>query len=269
MTQLLGGYRHDLERRAQLVATSIEFRSLVQGRYSAPTEIDPRPYHRVEDQGQQGACQGHALSSVCEHCYHIATGEPIQFSRQWCYIETQRIDKLVGRDQGSTIDGGRELASTLGVCREELWPYPGRYVTTPPDREACLQDAAQYRIRSHSVCRSYADVYEYLASGLGGVEIGISWGLEPRDGVIDRFVAGGGGHAVCFLGYSARKDSQGRNYLWLLNSWGTSWGANGWAEVAPAAVDQMARHAWTVMIGLSDLTTPKPRPVNWSTEGIY
>lgn len=30
-----------------------------------------------------------------------------------------------------------------------------------------------------------------------------------------------------------RRDSQGRAYLWLANSWSEDWGANGWAEVAP------------------------------------
>jgi hypothetical protein len=142
------------------------------------------------------------------------------------------------------------------------YPNPVRYNWRLPDE--AVKAAEPFKIRSHMVCKSYEDVFRFLSSGQGGVEIGISWGgMRPNsEGVIESFSPGGGGHAVCFLGYSTRKDSQGRNYLWLANSWSESWGYHGWAEVAPTAVDQMVRHRDTVMIGLSDLSTPVVRP--WS-----
>lgn len=89
------------------------------------------------------------------------------------------------------------------------------------------------------------------------------------EGVVEQFRPGGGGHAICFLGYSPREDAQGRKYLWLANSWSEQWGDRGWAEVAPRAVDQMAQHPETVMIGLSDLSTPAPRNVNWTKNSVF
>lgn len=266
------GYRIDLERHEALRQTAVDFRRHVDGRFAAPLEIDPRPWHRIENQGAMGSCQGHALSSVCEMAYHIATNEVIQFSPLFAYYATQKIDGLLGSDTGSTIAGGMECSKKYGACPLDVMPYPNpvRYTGAIPD--AAFSAATPFKIRSHAVCRNYDDVFSFLASGQGGVEIGIRWGtaMTPNgDGVIEQFRPGSGGHAVCFLGYSRRVDGQGRNSLWLANSWSEQWGDRGWAEVAPLAVEQMARHPETVMIGLSDLSTPAPRKIDWIQESVF
>lgn len=266
------GYRIDLERRDELARDAVDFRAHIDGLYAAPPEIDPRPWHRIENQGPMGSCQGHALSSVCEMAYHIATNEVIQFSPLFAYYATQKIDGILGRDAGSTISGGLQCARQYGACPLDVMPYPQpvRYTgRIPPE---AFEAAAPFRIRSHAICRSYDDVFAFLASGQGGVEIGIRWGaaMTPNnDGVVEQFRPGSGGHAVCFLGYSRREDVRGRKYLWLANSWSEAWGDRGWAEVAPRAVDQMAQHPETVMIGMSDLSTPMPRKIDWLKESVF
>jgi hypothetical protein len=222
-------------------------------------------------------CQGHALSSVCEMAYHIATGEVTQFSPLFAYLATQEMDGLLGRDAGSTIYNGMNVAKRIGMLPLDLMPYPNpvRYPSSVAkireELEAAYKLASPFKIRNHAICRNYSDVFNYLSSGQGGVEIGIPWGneLTPRDGLIQRFVPGGGGHAVCFMGYSKRRDTEGRKYLWLANSWSVSWGNNGWAEVAPVAVDQMGAHPFTTMIGLSDLSVPTPRKVDWRKDSVF
>lgn len=263
-----GGYLIGMEKRAELLETAREFPSICRS-VAAPDEIDPRTDTVVENQGQQGACQGHALSSVVEHCYRIATGDKIQLSRQYAYIGTQRIDGITG-DSGSTISGGVRLAKERGIPLETVWPYPGRYVATPPGGwDHQYREAAQFKIGYHTVCASYDDVFAFLASGQGGISIGISWGVSPVNGVVEQYTPSGGGHAVSLLGYSKRKDSRGRNYIWLLNSWGAGWGNGGWAEVAPSAIDAMARAQWTVMIGLSDMVDAKPRKIDWKKASVF
>jgi hypothetical protein len=266
------GYRIDLERHDELAGGAVDFRSLIDGHFAAPDEIDPRPWHRIENQGSMGSCQGHALSSVCEFAYHIATGEVTQFSPLFAYYATQQIDGLLGRDVGSTISGGMRCAKEFGACPLDAMPYPNPVRYTGRIPPAAFDAAAPFRIRSHAVCKNYDDVFQFLAAGLGGVEIGISWGaaMTPdSQGLIESFRPGGGGHAVAFLGYSPRIDAQQRKYLWLANSWSENWGERGWAEVAPRAVDEMARHPHTVMIGLSDLSTPTPRKVDWVKDSVF
>ena len=272
------GYRISRERRDLLEQMASPMLLRAGADFEPPEEIDPRPWHRIEMQGGMGSCQGHALSSVCEMAYHIATGEVTQFSPLFAYLATQEMDGLLGRDAGSTIYNGMNVAKRIGQLPLELMPYPNpvRYPSLPiskirEDLEAGYKLASQFKIRLHAICKNYADVFNYLSAGQGGVEIGIPWGngLTPVNGLIERFVPGGGGHAVAFLGYSKRRDTEGRKYLWLANSWSQTWGNNGWAEVSPTAVDQMGSHQFTTMIGLSDLSVPTPRKVDWRKDSVF
>ena len=263
MSERFTGYPIELERREELRSGAIAFRGAL-GAFTAPDEIDPRSWYRIEDQGQVGSCQGQTLAAIAEFCFRVAMGGDIShFSAMWCYLRSQHYDGLLGRDAGSTLDAGRRVATQEGFAPEEVFPYPGRYVTRIP--EGAAEAAAQFKIKYHADCQSYQDVFDFLASGQGAVATGTAWGWEPNNaGLIESFRPSGGGHAVPFLGYSKRTDSKGRKYLWLPNSWGKSWGKDGWAEVAPKAVDDAFRHSHTVMIGYSDLTVPTPRKVDFS-----
>lgn len=265
------GYRLDLERRNELLVGATDCRAVAAMTFSAPEEIDPRRWHRIEMQGSMGSCQGHALSSVCELAFHVATGEATQFSPLFAYYATQSIDGLLGRDCGSTIAGGLKCAREFGQCPIDVMPYPDPVEYTGEIPEQAWEAASPFRIRSHAFCHTYDDVFNFLASGQGGVEIGIAWGngMTPRNGVINTFSPGSGGHAVALLGYSKRTDSSGRKFIWMANSWSIEWGNQGWAEVAPSAIDAMCRHADTVMIGMSDLAVPKPRRIDWMKESVF
>lgn len=269
------GYLIDQEHREELRQTSNSQLNLMMLAEGAPKEIDPRGWHQIEDQLQISSCQGHALTSVCENAYIIAAGgrlrEPIQFSPMFAYLDSQKQDKIFGRgDIGSTLAGGLASARNSGSCPLEVMPYPTRY--TEEFAPGAYDAARQFLIRQHTWLSTYSDVKNYLASGLGGVEIGIRWGQGMSDsGVIEVHDSrGGGGHAVCFLGYTHKKtDEQGRPYLWLANSWGKRWGDQGWALVSPNAVDQMCRHPETVMLGLSDMSkkNTRKRDVSWMGPG--
>lgn len=266
------GYRLDLEKKdiIESAASGFPLMSMV---YEAPEEIDPRPWHVIENQSSMGSCQGHARTSVSEMAYHILTGSVIQFSEMFAYLTSQKIDGLLGSDKGSTIHGGMEAAKRYGECPVNIFPYPNpaRYSTKVPN--GAWAEALKFRIRSHTMIRSYADTFNFLSAGLGGIEIGIGWNgsCTPRNGTIESYSAGGGGHALAFLGYSKRRDQLGRKYLWLANSWDVTWGNQGWAEVSPNAVDQMCRARQTVMIGLSDLQVEdlKPRKIDWVKESVF
>lgn len=270
------GYRPDLEDIDFLEAVSdplpAMFDQFYSGSMDSPEEIDPRPWHQIEDQAEMGSCQGHALTSVCEMSFHIATEQVTQFSPMFGYLSSQKLDNLLGSDNGSTLSGGRKAAMEFGSCPLEVFPYPRPVRYSAEFAPGCWEAAEPYKIQSSSICRGYDDVFKFLASGQGGVEIGIMWGdgLEPdREGVIERYQPGNGGHAICFLGYSRRQDDKGRNYLWLANSWSPRWGNRGWAEVSPRACDEMARHQGNVMIGLSDLTVDDrhARRIPWTQGG--
>lgn len=268
MSGFVGGWREDLEKRAELVATASPMPDFSGVFMSAPPVDEPWALVKQENQGSQGSCQGHDLSTIAEVCYRIATGgESIQLSRQYAYIETQRIDGLIGSDRGSTITGGVKLATTKGICEETLWPYTGKYHTKPTGAtlEQCYENAKKYRIAQHSMMQSYDDVFNWIDRGTGGVSFGIGWNSSCDRAVCESYSrGGGGGHAIPVLFKSPRKDSQGRHYLWMNNSWGANWGNKGWSEWSPDFISGVLRDNYTVAVGLTDMVDVKPRPIDYT-----
>lgn len=246
---------------------AIESAPLPEFTYAAPEQVDPRtlfPNHRwVENQASQGSCAGHANTTILELCLGIATqADPVNLSRQYSYICAQKKSGISG-DRGSTIEGNVSVAKE-GIPEETYWPYTGKYHTSPPGGwEPARENAKNYRLAKHAVLRSYDEVFNWLASGTGGVNIGIRWGVGDSP-VCESYRNSGGGHAVGLMGYTKRKDSSGRNYLLLLNSWGLGWGDNGWCEVAPKAIEQMLNSSYSVFIGMTDMVDIKPRPVDFT-----
>jgi len=267
MTDMMpGGWRIDLEfqtdRFQRLMASLKPDSSLLamRGQYQE-VAFDPRQVMRVEQQGPVGACAGHSLSSCGEWAYIIQTADPsLQLSRAMGYYETQRLDGIKG-DSGSTIEGGVRLAKTVGLCREELWKYTGRYDNRRPENwDAVLADAANYKIGTATSLKSYDAIRTFLGSGQGAVHLGITWNSSVDREVVESYSSsGGGGHSIGLYALSDRKDSQGKPWAWMLNSWSKNWQGDGWAEWSPRAIDQMLTARWSVFVGLSDMPNVKPR----------
>jgi hypothetical protein len=262
MTTEFTGYDPTIEKRDEIRATSTELGFRV-GDYEAPEEIDPRPLMRHDKQGNMGSCQGFSLANACEYVWALAQGgfsAERQLSSLFAYLETQRLDGLIGRDVGSTISGGLKAAATIGMLPESDLPYRTPYPSNARTivTDAMRAKAGQFKIRSHTWLESYDAIFQYLASGVGAVHTGTLWNdsFYARSGVLESIsLRSGGGHATAWLGYSKRKDSKGRNYIWRLNSHNDSW-----TEIAPSVIDQLCRHEYTTIVGVSDLSTPVPKP---------
>jgi C1A family cysteine protease len=266
VTEPFYGYRFEIEDRAALTKSCLATNDVMSGLQDVvlPEEVDPRHWLRIENQKNMGSCQGHEQTTVGEMAYYIASGgEVIQFSPLFAYYSTQEIDGLAGSDSGSTISGGAKNAKERGLCPLELMPYPDpvRYNWNIP--KAAKEAALDFRINYIVTMTTYNDIKRFIGSGQGGVGIGILWSsnvMTPNSsGCIENYSAGGGGHAVSLVGYTKRKHRDGRNYILLANSWDTTWGNKGFTEVSPVAIDQMLASRYTVMIGMSDLKSPKIR----------
>jgi hypothetical protein len=230
--------------------------------FSRPDDVDVK-WHRTENQGQLGSCQGHGLTSVLERLAHVA-GKSIQLSEIFAYLATQRIDGLLGRDQGSTISGGAKLAIQYGCPLESATGYPARY---PDSRErdrilskANYEAAASYKAKSiWRVPRDHEATLDFIGGG-GGITFGISWysGLIPRDRIVRKFSPGrnNGGHAMAVLGYN--RDGM----LRAANSH-----ADGEFLITEQAWDQMLSHTNTTAIGL--MGNAEATPVDWYSNSPY
>lgn len=274
MNGFVGGYRIDLEDRGFLSKTATPVKRML-GDGDLPERVDPRRSAlaesgllQTEDQLQIGSCQGQSLTENAELCYAIKTGRVIQFSRMFAYIASQMKDGI-RTDSGSTLSGGTKAAKDDGFCPEEFGPYPQRYPGWGWLTQSMREKAKPYLLQSHTEIKQEPEVKGYIGSGIGGVQIGISWGNEmtpDANGCIRSFTGrGGGGHAVFLGGYVpdadvGQRSSKGYWYL-LKNSWGLRWGVKGWAYVDPAAIAAMLRHNFTVFYGRSDMSVPDVRTV--------
>jgi hypothetical protein len=276
MNGYIGGYRIDLEDKDGLLATETPASRLLRVG-DTPERVDPRKsplaadgWLPVENQGAIGSCAGNALSECLEYCYGLMAGKALAISRYHAYVAAQLKDSIRG-DKGSTLSGGTKAALD-GICRESIGPYPSRYISPEsyitPEIKA---DAPNFRMRSHTSIKSADHGREFIGSGVGIIQIGISWGNEmtpDRNGCIRLFTgSGGGGHSVALAGYIPDSDAGQRSSVgwWFLlkNSWGTSWSPSlrGYAYLDPAAFNQMLRHRFTVAYGRSDLETPSVRDI--------
>lgn len=275
MANWYSGYAIEKEDRAFLAASSAKLSSAFMA-YSIPEMVDPSALDKdlmpVEDQGSIGSCQGNSLTECAEYSMFVATNKVVQFSRIAAYLGSQKHDRIEG-DQGSTLSGGTKYAGSDGFCLESTVPYPRSYPSSGWRSlpAAAWEEGKKYLLKSETEIREASAIRQYIGAGAGIVQIGIPWGdfMEPQQGFITSFRPGSdyGGHAVVFCGYSpdsivGRKSSRDFGYwLKLKNSWSTRWGLKGIAWVDPGAVVDMLRHKFTVMVGRSDMATPRPRPV--------
>lgn len=261
------GYPVELENRDAIRSTAIDLAFTMRD-FQAPEEIDPRPLMRHDRQGNMGSCQGFSLANCCEYLWALAFGSVSnerQLSTLYAYLESQRVGpgNLFGSDRGSTIDSGIKVAYA-GLLPEADLPYRTPYPQNARSivTEAMRTKAKEMTIKSHTWLDSYDAIFRYLSSGSGAVHTGTSWNdsFYARNGVLESVSLGrmDGGHATAWLGYSKRKDSRGRNYIWRLNSHNDSW-----TEIAPSVIDVLCRHQYTSIVGISDLATPEPRTPSW------
>lgn len=232
------------------------------GVFTPPAERDPREWFDMHDQGQMNGCQGNSLADAVDFCYYLETGEETNTSRAFAYLESQREDGLLGSDGGSTLDGGTKAAAR-GLPLEQTFPYSDNYRTIlskyKSERAAIVSDES-------SLCKTLGEVpltteedcFKFLSTGSGVIQIGILWGL-PDAWEITSYRAGGGGHAVLIPGYLKVDGWPGQRGYLLKNSWGPSWGQDGWAIVHPKAITQMLAAQFAVFIGRSAPKAPKPK----------
>lgn len=263
----VGGWLHERENRAAILARSLPTysdwkASLDQYQWEPPKELDPREFWKVSNQGQMGSCQGNALADSAEICNLLRTGEYVQLSRNWAYYCSQKFDGLIGRDQGSTLDGGGKAAGQVGFVLESDFAYTDNYRQGLSQFQArydeLLPKAAQFQMHGEVPLQSYDDILLFLQSLAGPVQIGVMWGLGTG-WEIKQYRAGSGGHSVVFAGY-LRVNGWPKPGLLQANSWGPQVGEGGWQLWHPDAVEAACRHQWNVFIGRSDMRSPVPRP---------
>lgn len=198
-----------------------------------PDFVDPLSTgYRVENQGTIGSCTGQSATTALE----ISLKTQTQYSRLMAYYNGRLLENNVANDDGAQIRDVIKGIQMYGVAEEHVWPYDiTKFAEKPPEEAYDTGKKVLPLIESYERLNNLTDVKVALAAGLGVVfgfavpayfeepEVArTGWVRMPTD--TDTMV---GGHAVCAAGFDSRNLDGKGGFVWVRNSWGTSWGING------------------------------------------
>ncbi|MFG6460264.1 C1 family peptidase [Roseateles sp. DXS20W] len=241
---------------------------------------------RILNQGNEGACTGFGLACVTNYLYwlrHLGAPRsqmPDPVSPRMFYELAKLYDEWPGQDyEGSSCRGALKGWHKHGVCSSTLWPYPlddnGAGVFQRPlagwDEDATRRPlGVYYRVEKKSVVDMQSAIYE-IGAVYVSADVHDGWALDPAPlpASHDKLprIAGmtqkTGGHAFALVGFNERG-------FVVQNSWGTGWGASGFAVLPYEDWVTNGTDAWAVALGvpqdLSDLTS-RPAPPAKGTRG--
>jgi len=192
----------------------------------------------IENQGDLGSCTANAAAGLVEYYENKAYGKFLNASRLFIYKATRNLMGLTG-DTGASLRDTMKALVLFGAPDEKYWPY----VTANFEKEptAFIYSLGQnfkamqyYRLDVAGVTPQnlLMSIKQKLSAGLPqmfgfSVYSSISGFADipfPRSG--DRLL---GGHAIITCGYDDSRTIGGlKGALMIRNSWGTSWGNQGY-----------------------------------------
>lgn len=239
----------DREFRPKLVSLPDEFptRSFVD-------EYFDEYKHLVGDQGEEGACTGFGLAAMINYLRFrraIENGETPpkrSVSKAMLYHMARLYDEWDGEDyDGSSCRGAMKGWHKHGVCFEENWPYNDNAPTRPlegwAEEAATIPLGSYYRVNKKSISDVQAAIFETGAVYVSA-RVHAGWRLKEasRLPIIEHKKATKGIHAFALVGY---------NELGFIvqNSWGDSWGMNGFAILTYQDWAKNATDVWVSVLG--------------------
>ena len=207
----------------------------------------------VYDQGQLGSCTANAIAAAVEFDLMKENKDEFMPSRLFIYYNERDMEGTVDSDSGAQIRDGIKSVASQGDCAEKLWPYDiNKFADKPP--QTCYDDAVKHKaVQYQRTIRDLNQMKGCLASGypfVFGFTVYQSFesqqvaqtghGSMPTPG--EQTV---GGHAVMAVGYD---DSQ--NWFIVRNSWGTSWGMQGYFTLPYTYLlnENLSDDFWTIRL---------------------
>jgi len=187
----------------------------------------------VKNQGQCGSCWAFSTTGSLEGCHYIKTKQLVSLS------EEQLVECSWWNNgcNGGNFDFAFEYTETAPLEFEASYPY------TAPTTKDCSYDKSKGQVSATGYsdvnAGDNADLKKHVAQGPTSVAIEADQSCfqSYTSGVLDSSNCDCGtslDHAVLAVGYGSEN---GKAYWLVKNSWGTTWGDQGYVKLADVAGD--------------------------------
>jgi C1A family cysteine protease len=179
----------------------------------------------VKNQGQCGSCWAFSSTGSLEGALFVATGKLQSLS------EEDLVECNTNTDhgcQGGLMDNAFNWVQKNGIASEKSYPYS----SGSGSAGSCEQKAAVMTITGHTDVPSMDETALKAAVSKQPVSVAIEADKSAfqlyRGGVLDSSACGTQlDHGVLVVGYG----TDGKDYWKVKNSWGASWGENGYIRM--------------------------------------
>jgi len=183
-----------------------------------------------KDWRKEGAVTPVKNQAQCGSCWAFSTTGTIE---GWDYLKTKQLKSLSEQQlvdcSGSTGNQGCNggwpkwaltyLEKNGGSCDQASYPYTGRDGTC---KKTCTPVV---KVASHKELTNEAQLNEGIEAAPVSIAITASSAFQSyKTGIFTGACPGQVNHAVLLTGYG----TQGSDYWWIKNSWGASWGDQGY-----------------------------------------
>lgn len=192
-----------------------------------------------------------AVTAAHEAALSKATGNLEDLSEETLYWHCKQIDG--DQDSGTTFESAATALEQEGQPTEDKWPYDGGRDETAPDYTpppAALDPGNCHKATLQNVVATAAEIKRLL-----GAERPVALGILICDSFL---IAPGGviplplpnqafidGHALLVAGYEDGAAADEGHFI-LRNSWGDTWGDNGYGYLPYAYLQQHGGVAWII-----------------------
>lgn len=221
-----------------------------------PSKKDLRAsWWKIDNQGGTGACVGFATAYGVLRWHYVTAGRLSKSqkpSARFIWMANKETDEITSYPTTFIETSGTQTKLALNVARkygcvtDADLPMSGKLSMLT--RAAFYAKAAPFRISSfHNLGRDLKDWRSWIANQgpiLTRLGVDRTWDQATTTGgnlatYLPHTVRGG--HAVCLVGYT-------KSYFIVRNSWGTGWGAGGFAYASNAYAQDAFTEAYGAVL---------------------